>query len=315
MKKITLLTLVFAFNITCYSQIIIGYGIHNIDSCKFENQNTMIKLDTSVQNIWQIGKPTKTFFDSAYSATNAVVTDTLNPYPISNHSYFDLTIPYMGAGNTILGFKHKFQTDTLIDGGYIETSIDKGLTWTSILYNDTIIIPFGGQLFTENLYSHQDTLKGGINGFSGTSNDWINTRIQWVWMLPTKSYPPDTVIVRFHFISDNIQTNKDGWMIDDILISYADLPGNVTEFNSEQLNLDIYPNPANNEINIKFENQINECLIEIYNISGIKVKEVNFINVDNNCKLSTEDLNSGFYFLTAKNKKGVLGKAKLMIIK
>ncbi|MDA3953800.1 MAG: transposase [Bacteroidales bacterium] len=41
-------------------------------------------FDSSEPPIWQIGTPNKTFFDSAYSSPNAIITDTVNYYPINN---------------------------------------------------------------------------------------------------------------------------------------------------------------------------------------------------------------------------------------
>ena len=43
----------------------------------FETTDSLLKIDTNlIGNIWQIGTPSKTFFDSAYSVPNAIVTDT-----------------------------------------------------------------------------------------------------------------------------------------------------------------------------------------------------------------------------------------------
>ena len=58
----------------------------------FESIYDHIGIDTSEYNIWQIVKPQKQFFDSAYSRPLAIITDTLLFYPDTNHSYFDLYI-------------------------------------------------------------------------------------------------------------------------------------------------------------------------------------------------------------------------------
>ena len=55
--------------------------------------STIFKIDTSVAgNIWQIGKPHKTIFDSAYSRPDAIVTDTIHDYPANNLSTFAIKI-------------------------------------------------------------------------------------------------------------------------------------------------------------------------------------------------------------------------------
>ena len=52
-----------------------------------------ILIDTTIDNnIWQIGKPSKSLFSSALSSPNAIITDTSNTYPINNESYFYLKI-------------------------------------------------------------------------------------------------------------------------------------------------------------------------------------------------------------------------------
>ena len=70
-------------------------------------------VDTNVTgNVWQIGKPQKTLFDSAYSAPNALVIDTLNSYPTDNLSnvYMSFTV---AEGLMLFRFTHKYGTDTL----------------------------------------------------------------------------------------------------------------------------------------------------------------------------------------------------------
>ena len=59
----------------------------------FENTtsyyNCLIQRDsTDTLNMWQIGKPHKTVFDSAYSPVNVIVTDTANTYKPNDTSVF-----------------------------------------------------------------------------------------------------------------------------------------------------------------------------------------------------------------------------------
>lgn len=63
MKYIYIIILIYAFKLNIYAQIDPYEGITNVDSCMFDSQNThMLILDTSRNNIWQIGKPHKPFF-------------------------------------------------------------------------------------------------------------------------------------------------------------------------------------------------------------------------------------------------------------
>ena len=117
MKKLLLLNLILIITTAGKAQITIN----------FETPDSLLQIDTAnVNNVWQIGAPTKTFFDSAYSAPNAIVTDTFNFYSDTNHSVFTLKVydPSWGFfGPSIeVGYRHKFDTDSLQDGGYIEVS-------------------------------------------------------------------------------------------------------------------------------------------------------------------------------------------------
>jgi len=109
-----------------------------IETITFEYSYPYLEVDTSNQNIWQIGTPNKAFFDSAYSAKNAIITDTVNYYPIDNISYFDLLIGAFNFNdlypwNIYVGIKHKYDTDTLKDGGFITISYDNRTTWMNII--------------------------------------------------------------------------------------------------------------------------------------------------------------------------------------
>lgn len=49
-----------------------------------------LKIDTLhfPQNIWQIGKIQKMIPDTAFYPSNAIITDTVHPYPANNYSVF-----------------------------------------------------------------------------------------------------------------------------------------------------------------------------------------------------------------------------------
>jgi len=309
MRKLILLTILIFLRFSVSSQINPFDGIFGLDSCEFESPCNLLKTDTSSLNIWQIGCPGKPFFDTAYTQPYALVTDTINPYPPSNHSYFDLIIKNNYDFNIIIDFRHKFQTDTLIDGGYIEISYDKGQTWMNIIDSDTTAMEYN----TENMYSMQDTLKGGINGFSGTSDGWIYSRVQWVWMYMVKEIPPDTLIMRFHFISDSIQTNKEGWMIDNIIISYAFMVGSFTEKNNDNISIKVVPNPFDNFTTIHFENFKNEMLsLFIFNQLGQIVQKIEDIT-DYEIQIEKGTLKSGVYVVQLRNKHKIYDTAKMIV--
>ncbi len=91
---------------------------------------TYIKIDTAYHNnIWQVGKPDKVLFNSAHTVPNAIVTDTINPYPTNNNSSFIFRATQtVGSTNFLLQFYFKINTDSLNDYGTIEASPDNGIT-------------------------------------------------------------------------------------------------------------------------------------------------------------------------------------------
>ena len=116
MKTIIIIIIIQLFVINAFSQKDSGDEWTH-DTVTFEKPCQYLEIGNSANNIWQIGVPQKTFFNSSYSLPNAIVTDTLNNYPINNYSYFDLYIgefnfPYYYS-QMCFEMKHKFDTDTL----------------------------------------------------------------------------------------------------------------------------------------------------------------------------------------------------------
>ena len=289
------------------------------DTITFEEPYEYLEIDTSSQNIWQIGEPSKIFFDSAYSTNNAIVTDTLNNYPLNNNSYFDLKIggfnynfyyPY----DIFIEIKHKFDTDTLKDGGFITVSYDKGLTWTNII-NDTSgfwdVTPNNDGYSGVNLYTENDTLYNGEFGFSGNSDDWVTTWFTW-HILPVKNnmdFIGDTMIVRFNFISDNLETNKEGWMIDDIKLYSVDLGGGIND--NTTLDFKISPNPFNETAIIEL-NDYREIELSVFDIQGQLVRQNKYFN-NQFVIMNRDNLNSGIYFIKIRTDENLVGIEKLII--
>ena len=92
-----------------------------------------ILIDTTIDNnIWQVGNPTKSIFISALSLPNAIITDTINTYPVNNESYFYLKFIRGGLSGYYFTIKHRYDTDYLIDGGTIELSFNNGINWYNI---------------------------------------------------------------------------------------------------------------------------------------------------------------------------------------
>ncbi len=273
----------------------------------FDTTYNFIHIDTSSQNLWQVGVPQKPIFNASYSPSRAMVTDTINPYPATNHSWFDLYIGnfnYDGLyiSDIFIDFKHKFDTDTLHDGGYITVSWDNGQHFTNVIHDTSYLygmtpgwsylVPF------PELYTDADTLFNGEFGFSGSSGGWKHTTLAW-HMIPVKqTFPPDTMIVRFNFISDAIDNPYEGWMIDDIRLFSLDLGSGINDFAKTENTFTISPNPFSDKAEIKFDKPYKSIRMELYNLQGKLLLEGNYSNC-NLIELNCGTLPSGMFLLKA----------------
>ncbi len=262
----------------------------------FDNQYGLqhIFIDTisNPNNIWQVGEPQKTVFSSAHSAPNAIITDSINSYPPNDTSIFTITNVAFGQGyewphTVILSGYYYVNTDTITDYGKIEFSPDNGTTWIDML-NDTVIIDTASNW----TWFWPDYNKPVL---TGNSNQWKPFYIDLAILGHFYGVQDgDTVIFRFTFISDNIQTNKDGLMFDDIVSEdWVEGIGNV-DFNKTKSIC--FPNPVKDHITIQFKNIENiEYNLEIYDITGKNLFN-KVCHKDGTIELNVSFLNAGYYF-------------------
>lgn len=236
-----LLLLAVAAPLASYSQ--------KIKSQYFDGADTMvinsivIELDTASSNIWQIGKPQKTIFDSAATLPNAIVTDTVNYYPPGNISRFSFSVNSGWWGNwgiLALRWKQKIDFDSSADGGLIEYSTDTGKTWKTVFNSP----------YTYNFYGYDttnvDTIFTGETGFTGTDTTWRD-----IWLCFDKSFLSGFGIVSFRFTlkSDAVHNNREGWMIDNMKIQTT-WTHTVKKMADDQY-LRIYPTKTTGIVNIE----------------------------------------------------------------
>ncbi len=208
-KKLLLLTfLAFTFNTSHAQWTILQQYFDGADTSMFNS--IIIQLDTSSNNIWQVGPPQKSVFDSAATAPNALVTDTINTYPVNNTSSFSFSYnlhAYSQGGVLAIRWKQKLDMDSAMDGGIIEYSIDTGNTWKNV-FTDTTVYNFYGFDST-----NVDTLADGTHAFTGTDSVWRD-----IWLCFIRNTANTLFKFRFTFRSDSIDNNRDGWMIDNMFI-------------------------------------------------------------------------------------------------
>lgn len=294
--------------------IIHGQDYYFHKEINFESNIDLIRIDHNSNNDWQIGTPQKQFFDIAYSIPNVIVTDTISPYPVNSNSSFYISIKdyqWFDGSPSTLSFYHKYDSDSLLDGGYIDVSYDGGQTWLNIIYDSTMFncnwTP-GFGYWSENFYAETDTLHNGINGFSGKSDDWQLSSFSWLYCLGVDYQYPDSMMIRFNFISDAIQSSREGWMIDNIVL-HSDVCGAVNENLKNKTKVTIEPNPINNNSVLRIKRTSNvRYHLSIVNINGKQL--FTQTSETNEFHLNSLNLSKGLYFYTLQfnNSESVSGK-------
>lgn len=282
MKNIYLILTMFAIKLVSFGQQ--SYTI-DFDSPWSANDHIYIDTVSNPNNIWQIGTPSKTVFNSAYSPTKAIMTDTSNVYPINDTSIFYIRHSCLGKGNELmtLSFYFKINTDSLSDYGSVDVSLDHGYTWINILTEDTT-------------YYIQWLAPKPI--LTGSSNGWQNFAINMNQL--QMMYWTDSIYYRFTFISDSIQTNKDGWMLDDFQIN--DVSEAVENKTTNEV-LTIYPIPSKGILNINTSDFINNNKMTIFNNTGqIVFESFNYKNT----QIDLSNLDNGFYYIKYSYDKQAL---------
>lgn len=250
----------------------------------FEEPSPYITILPVPQNIWQIGAPHKTFFNAAYTLPNVIITDTMNNYPVNNLSSFELIVGTFNfpwyPWSVFIDFRHKYDADTLSDGGYITVSWDNGITWANII-NDTSnffeITPHhpGYAFGNNNLYDTWSILVNGEQGYSGHSGNWIHSCMAW-YNIPVDKrteWLPDTMRLRFNFISDNVQQNREGWMIDQIRLFSIDLGSGIREYMEGSTHSYFFPNPVTTTATFTLNKTYHDVHYELMDTRGLLISK------------------------------------------
>jgi len=273
-------------------------GIIDADSCDFSSSCSYLTLSNN--DLWQKGIATK---NTLQSNEIVLITDTLVPYPSNASNAFEIHWPVYTHSffNFILSFEHSMHTPAYEDGGKIEISYDYGQNWLSIEddYNSNIAV------HKENFYGPFDTLFDGSQGFSGEFNN-RHSAIQWVWILPLKDMPTDTMYYRFHFVSDSNNQNMDGWMIHQLKFSYAEIDGGINE-EIQQMNL-FHVQTQSAENHLEIETDIQEFTLFLYNHLGQCLA-----TTTNEKSLNVSGIPQGIYWIKFRTSSGLEQTSKVLL--
>ena len=268
------------FSVASFSQSSSFYTLDFEDTAALHH----LRIDSvsNLNDIWQVGAPQKPIFTNAYYNPNVIVTDTINPYPINDTSSFTI-VNVAGDGFTyphtasLIG-EYSVNSDTLTDFGTIEFSPDNGTSWYDII-NDTFI--------TTHIYLQQHWIS-----LTGNSNGWQQFFVNLAPLGPLFNIQlGDTVLWRFTFISDSIQTNKDGLMFDNLY--FEDYVEGIPEIQNDNL-ISISPNPTSIELRIYKSNVSDSQKVQVLNYRGqVLYDNSNFIGD----RIDIRQLPNGIYLL------------------
>lgn len=281
-----------------FSFLLVGLTVYSQYPClqnplNFEDSSCVEEfiIDTisNPANIWQVGNPDKEVFSSAYSAPNAVVTDTANSYPPGDTSVFiikklaGMFLP--GPIMPSLSGRYWVDSDTLTDYGTIEFSPDNGETWINLI-NDTVYSDYYS-------WDHEPTLSGTSNGWQFFHVNLGNLGFEF------DIQDDDTVQYRFTFISDSIDTARDGLMFDDLV--FLRVVEGLDELGYDEISSTSYPNPAKGRLTIDFENLTDQHFeLRVFDEAGRTVISRSSIT-DNRVFIDTQNLRSGVYIYSLVN--------------
>ncbi len=271
----------------------------------FENElhQTAIEIDTisNPNNCWQIGTPGKTIFNAAFSPPNAILTDTINSYPPNDTSFFIVSYyfefwatSFLGGGGLLFYFSYKVDTDSLSDYGFIEFSPDNGTSWLSIM-KDSVFSPTG--------YIYWDTNSDNPI-FTGNSGGWRTSSVVLDLGPHYNIEVGDTILFRFGFISDSIDTNREGWLIDDIHV--IDMWLNMNDY-SLHPTIKVYPNPSNGLLNVETLNQSGIEEVAVYNNLGQVLRTQVYASHTYSSQIDLQDFPPGIYFLRVTTQDKQVG--------
>ena len=245
----------------------------------------MVENNPSAANVWQVCVPNKPIFNQAASPTHAILTDSTGPYPVNDTSVFILKAYIVPTPDDVpaIGGWYKFDSDSLKDFGRIDISYDQGITWTDILSDTTIYWTTQKPVFTGRVY-------------------------QWREFSASFMYYPisDTVYFRYTFISDNIQTNQQGWMLDDIyVVDHIEGIHNP----DHEAELSVFPNPSKDKVTISGLNSRGLRDVSIFDLlGGLRLHQT---LSDGNNQLDIASLADGAYIMRV-NMRGQTFIVKLL---
>lgn len=253
-------------------------------------------IDTSnANNVWQVGPSYKPNF-IAVTAPNAMMTDTINSYPINNRSSFSFSVPPDPFGWSILAivWNQRLDLERGKDVGLVEFSVDSGATWANAFTSP----------YTYNFYgfnqSNRDTSASGEIGFGGTDNS-----IYTIWLCFDNNYLitlTGEIQFRFTLVSDSVDTQQYGWLIDDLNAQKTLI--HTIKSTEQSTYLKVFPTATTGIVHLEAEKLLEYHIIEWIELRSTDGRLVQSWGISpTKFHIDISNHPNGLYYLSVKTNK------------
>jgi hypothetical protein len=263
----------------------------------FEDTSEYKYLSIDTNKVWIITKPQKNilFLPTTLPelGEKAIISDTNQYYKKNLRTSFQFKLYLESSFDYSIFSRYKYDLDKNKDGGIIETSYDNGETWKNILFDDRIMNSSVSKVFGL-LYDINDTILSYNNqpGFTGFHPELGHFEIYFRYFGDGDA---DTMLLRFTLSSDSIESQNEGWMLDDIRF-FKTLADRIYSHGGKMPVLKIFPNPTLGIIYITSD--IEEIAqIQILSLTGTVLFQENDKNV-----IQINNLKPGLYFIRINNR-------------
>ena len=264
---------------------VLNNGLYDeeITVTKIYGQTQIIIEDESdnFSNFWNDNSEWSNTYEEYLSPETSITDSPYSNYSNNSEEIIQLTDPINLSGFVYaeINFDAKWNIESGYDYVQLEISNDNGNSW----------IPQCGKYTKIGIETHDYAFDEPL--YDGNQSQWINESIL------LSDYIGDEIFVRFKLYSDG-GLRRDGFYFDNFKI--RGISENLNFSETEQINSYIYPNPAENYLNIQSNTNIYK--LEIYNILGQKILEKSDENI---LELKTKILNPGIYIVKLYSDQGI----------
>jgi len=176
-------------------------------------------FNDTLENQWELGKPTATNIDSAHSLNNVWAINLDGNYDNNSDDrlYSPIFIFPAIVDSAVLSFWQYIDCDSL-DGGYMQFKDGVNSNWLSVGY----VSDAAGTNWFNNI-------KGGTSKWSYENSGWVHSeyKINFTSIMNSFFMKGDTIQFRYVFYSNSNNNSRDGWAIDDFKIELPGIPDDV----------------------------------------------------------------------------------------